>query len=81
MSPEEALVDTQQDAINRPSVKGAYRPVRNGNISGSILALISSAIATGTLNLPIRAHQLGLIPYTIVLILSILLSYYGMIIM
>lgn len=69
------------DHLNRPSVKGAYRPIRNGTIRGSIIALIASAIATGTLNLPIRAHQLGLIPYSIVLTLSIALSYYGMVIM
>lgn len=69
------------DHLDRPSVKGAYRPIRNGNINGSIIALIASAIATGTLNLPIRAHQLGLIPYTIVLTLSIALSYFGMVIM
>lgn len=69
------------DNIDRPSVKGAFRPIRNGNINGSIIALIASAIGISILNLPIRVDELGLIPYTIILSLSTALSYYGMIIM
>jgi hypothetical protein len=80
-APQDEMLADNQDSFNRPSVKGAYRPVRNGTIRGSIIALVASAVATGTLSLPIRVQQLGLIPYSIVLILTILVSYYGMIIM
>jgi amino acid permease len=69
------------DNINRPSIKGPYRPIRNGTIQGSISALVTSAIATGILNLPVRVHQLGVIPFTIVMTLIVALSYYGMVIM
>ena len=48
------LLIPSDDHINRPSIKGAFRPVRNGNIRGSIFAMLASAIATGCLNLPIR---------------------------
>lgn len=45
------------------------------------MGLVASAVAPGTMSLPSRADQLGLIPFSIVLILTILLSYYGMIVM
>ena len=66
------------DHLNRPSKRGAFKPVRNGNIRGSIFAMLASAIATGYLNLPIRADQLGVIPFFIVMLLSCAFSYYGM---
>lgn len=64
--------------MNRPSTKGAYRPIRKGTIRGSIFAMLASALGTGCLNLPIRASQLGVIPFIILIILTALLSYFGM---
>lgn len=77
---QEMLADNH-DAFNRPSSKGPFRPIRNGTIAASIIGLVASAVAPGTMSLPSRADQLGLIPFSVVLILAILLSYYGMIIM
>lgn len=65
------------DHVNRPSIRGAFRPVRNGTIRGSIYAFLTSAIGTGCLNLPVRVHQLGIFPYIVVLCLVGLLSFFG----
>ena len=69
---------SDNDRPKRPSIRGPFRPIRNGTIRGSIFALLTSAIATGCLNLPLRAHQLGVIPFFIILTLTGFYSYYGM---
>jgi len=46
----------ENDQINRPSTRGAYRPIRNGTIQGSIFAMLASALGTGCLNLPLRVE-------------------------
>jgi len=66
------------DHLNRPSFKGAYRPVRDGTIRGSTFAMLASALGTGCLNLPIRVHKLGVGMFLIVLLICCLLSYWGM---
>jgi amino acid permease len=40
--------------------------------------MLASAIGTGCLNLPLRVHQLGILPYIIVVFLTGTFSYYGM---
>jgi len=68
----------EQDHVNRPSVRGAYRPIRNGNIQGSIFAMLASALGTGCLNLPLRIQQLGIIPFFLIMLICAFLSYLGM---
>jgi amino acid permease len=69
------------DHVNRPSIHGPYRPIRNGNIKGSTFAMLASALGTGCLNLPFRASQLGMIPFIIITLLAAALSYFGMYLM
>lgn len=75
------MLTDNHDAFNRPSSKGPFRPLRNGTIAASIMALLASAVAPGTMSLPSRVDQLGPVAFSIVLILTILLSYYGMVVM
>ena len=42
--------------MNRPSMRGAYRPIRRGTVIGSLFAMLASALGTGMLNLPLRAE-------------------------
>jgi amino acid permease len=59
-------------------MRGAYRPIRNGNIKGSVFAMLASALGTGCLNLPSRLQQLGIIPFILITFLCAFLSYLGM---
>jgi hypothetical protein len=80
-SPETHDDDTMvhhEDHVQRPSVRGPYRPVRNGTIRGSIFALLTSALGTGCLSLPYRASKVGIIPFIILTLLCALLAYVGM---
>lgn len=72
------MLAADDDKINRPSIRGPFRPIRNGTIQGSIFALLTSCIATGCLNLPFRVDQIGVIPFMLMLFLTGLFSYHGM---
>jgi hypothetical protein len=52
---DEVTLAQPNDQVDRPSKRGAFRPVRNGNIKGSIFAMLASALGTGCLSLPFRA--------------------------
>lgn len=69
---------SHDDHLQRPSIKGAYRPIRNGTIRGSIFAMLTSSLGTGSLSLPYRASKLGIIPFVLVVLVCALLAYLGM---
>jgi amino acid permease len=75
------MLAPSDDQVDRPSIKGAYKPLRTGTIRGSIFALLASVLGTGNLNLPLRIDHLGLIPFVAVVLLTALLSYFGMYLM
>jgi len=64
--------------MNRPSIKGPFRPIRAGTIRGATFAMLSSAIGTGSLNLPLRVHQLGIVPFVLIIFICAYFSYLGM---
>lgn len=69
---------SHDDHLQRPSIKGAYRPIRNGTIRGSIFAMLTSSLGTGSLSLPYRASKLGILPFTLIVLLCAFLAYLGM---
>jgi len=79
-SPEnsEDLMHHSDDHVNRPSVRGPYRPIRNGTIRGSIFAMLTSALGPRCLSLPYRAGRVGLVSYVVLLFVCGALSYLGM---
>lgn len=81
LSDSESVCAPSDDHVNRPSIRGAYKPQRRGTIRGSIFALLASVLGTGNLNLPLRIEHLGLIPFLIVVLLTATLSYFGMYLM
>lgn len=50
----ESVCAPSDDQVDRPSIRGAYKPHRTGTIRGSIFALLASVLGTGNLNLPFR---------------------------
>jgi hypothetical protein len=76
-SPDE-LMHHQDDNVNRPSVRGPYRPIRNGTIRGSVFAMLTSALGPGCLSLPYRAGQLGVVMFVVLTVACASLSYLGM---
>jgi hypothetical protein len=81
VSDSESVLAPVDDHVGRPSIRGSYKPVRTGTIRGSIFALLASVLGTGNLNLPLRIDHLGLVPFILVVLLTALLSYYGMYLM
>jgi len=75
------MAPVEDEQIVRPSIRGPYRPIRNGTISGSIFAMLASALGTGCLNLPIRVHELGIFPFIIVVLITAYLAFCGMYLM
>lgn len=69
---------SHDDHLQRPSIKGAYRPIRNGTIRGSIFAMLTSSLGTGSLSLPYRASKLGIVPFVLIVFVCALLAYLGM---
>jgi amino acid permease len=68
----------EEDHANRPSVRGPYRPIRNGTIRGSVFAMLTSALGPGCLSLPYRAGRLGLVMFVLLTMVCAALSYLGM---
>jgi amino acid permease len=64
--------------LNRPSIRGPYRPIRKGTVKGSTFAMLASALGTGMLNLPLRVEEVGVIPFIVLILISALLAYFGM---
>lgn len=73
-----SLASDDKERPRRPSAKGPFRPIRNGTIRGSTFAFLTACIATGCLNLPEKVHQMGIIPFIVLLFLTAAYSYYGM---
>jgi hypothetical protein len=80
-SDTESVLAPTDDHVGRPSIRGPYKPERTGTIRGSIFALLASVLGTGNLNLPLRIDHLGLLPFIVIVLLTALLSYYGMYLM
>jgi hypothetical protein len=72
------LMAHHDDHCSRPSTRGAYRPVRNGTIRGSVFAMLTSALGPGCLSLPYRAGQLGMVVFVLMTLACAGLSYVGM---
>jgi hypothetical protein len=81
VSDGESVCADSDDHIDRPSIRGPYKPLRTGTVRGSLFALLGSVLGTGNLNLPLRIDHLGLVPFILVVLMTALLSYFGMYLM
>lgn len=75
---EETGSSAHLERAHRSFFERTFSTMQPGALRGSIFALLACAMGTGMFNLPYRISKIGVIPYSIFLILSGIFSYIGM---